>query len=205
MRATLLLSACLLLAGCGADAVATPPPAPPPPSTVAPSASPAPEASSTPPNGQDLLFSAMMIAHHGQAVRMSRTLLAKSGVPERVAAVADFIRTDQDREITEMNAWRVAWGAPAVSPDDPAAARHGAGHGMLTEEQLAALAAAGGPAATRLYLEQMIEHHTGAILMAKAVLKVGRNVYVRNLAKHIVNEQGAENDVMTRLLATPPA
>jgi uncharacterized protein (DUF305 family) len=198
VRATLSLSACLVLAGCGANAVATPP-SPPPQSTVAP----APSASSTPPNGQDLLFSAMMIAHHGQAVRMSETLLAKAGVPRRVAAIADYIRTDQGREIAEMNAWRVAWGGSAVPPDDPAASRHGAGHGMLTEGQLAALAAADGPAATRLYLEQMIEHHNGAILMAKAVLKVGRNAYVRNLAKHIVNEQGAENEVMAKLLAGP--
>ncbi|MGN9907547.1 DUF305 domain-containing protein [Phytohabitans sp. LJ34] len=194
MRATLLLSACLLLAGCGADAVATPPP---PPSTVAPT----PEASSVPPNGQDLLFAAMMIAHHGQAVRMSQTLLGKAGVPQRVVAVADYIRADQSREITEMNAWRVAWDSPAVSPDDPAAARHGAGHGMMTEQQLAALNATDGPAATRLYLEQMIAHHNGAILMAKAVLKVGRNAYIHNLAKHILNEQGAENDVMAKLLA----
>lgn len=193
MRATLLLSACLLLAGCGADAVVVEVDPPPPPSTVVPSVAP--------PNGQDLLFAAMMIAHHGQAVSMSRTLLGKSGVPERVVTVADYIRTDQDREIKEMNAWRVAWGSPAVQPDDASAARHGAGHGMLTDEQLATLAAADGPEATRLYLEQMIEHHKGAILMAKGVLKVGRNVYVRNLAKHIVNEQGAENDVMTKLLA----
>ncbi|BCB73746.1 hypothetical protein GCM10022251_14290 [Phytohabitans flavus] len=202
MRATLLLTACLLLAGCGGGVPSTVVSLPPPP----PATSPAPAASSTPPNGQDMLFAAMMIAHHGQAVQMSQTLLGKSGVPERVVAIADYIRADQGREIKEMNAWRVAWGSPEVSPDDPAAAaRHGAGHGMMTEEQLAALAAADPPAATRLYLEQMIEHHKGAILMAKAVLKVGQNAYVRNLAKHIVNEQGAENDVMTKLLAAPPA
>jgi uncharacterized protein (DUF305 family) len=196
MRATLWLSACLLVAGCGADAVATPAP---PPSTVAP----APEASSVRPNGQDLLFAAMMVAHHGQAVRMSETLLGKAGVPERVVAVADYIRADQSREITEMNAWRVAWGSPAVAPDDPAAARHSSGHGMMTAEQLTALSAADGPAATRLYLEQMIEHHDGAILMAKAVLKVGRNAYIRNLAKHILDEQSAENDAMAKLLMAP--
>ncbi|MGN9914479.1 DUF305 domain-containing protein [Phytohabitans sp. LJ34] len=38
---------------------------------------------------------------------------------------------------------------------------------MMTEQQMAALTAAAGPAPTRLYLEQMIEPHNGAILMAK--------------------------------------
>ena len=40
----------------------------------------------------------MMVAHHGQAVRMSETLLGKAGVPQRVVAVADYIRADQSRE-----------------------------------------------------------------------------------------------------------
>lgn len=190
MRAALLIASLLLLTACDAEASATP-------VTAAPSPVVVPSASVAPPNGTDLLFSEMMIAHHGQAVRMSDILLAKDGVPERVAAIADYIRTDQSREITEMNAWREAWGSPPVRPDAP---HDGEGHGMLTEDQLAALAAADTTAATRLYLEQMIEHHNGAIFMAKSILQTGSNAYIRNLAKHIVNEQSSENTAMTNLL-----
>lgn len=48
---------------------------------------------------------------------------------------------------------------------------------MLTEAQLAELAAAQGPVADRLYLTRMIEHHLGAIAMAKGAVSAGRNAY----------------------------
>jgi uncharacterized protein (DUF305 family) len=150
----------------------------------------------------DLLFARMMIPHHAQAVWMSRDLLTKSDVPPRVVAIAEFIARDQQREVDEMNAWLGSWDQPRVDPADPAVARlhAGEGHGMLSEAQLADLAAAQGPAAGRLYLTQMIEHHLGAMAMAKGAVTAGRNAYVRNLAKHVINEQGAENEAMRRLI-----
>lgn len=223
-RTTIALTVTLTLiaapAGCAAGAAGTPPatfsarePTAAADRRPAPAGNPAGAGSSsaaaTPPNGTDLLFATMMVSHHAQAVRMSRTLLSKPEVPERVAAIARFIAADQQREIDEMNAWLQAWGRAPVDPDDPAVARqHGAAaasHGMLTEAQLTEAAAAAAPAATRLYLQQMIEHHVGAITMARSVLDAGRNVYVRNLARHIINEQSSENDAMRRILAELPA
>ncbi|WP_326557655.1 DUF305 domain-containing protein [Micromonospora sp. NBC_01796] len=180
-----------------------PAPAPPDPAlAVGSSAGAGSGASASPPNGVDLLFARMMIPHHAQAVRMSRDLLTKSGVSPRVVAIAEFIARDQQREVDEMNAWLESWDQPQVDPADPATARvhAGEGHGMLTEAQLAELAAAQGPAADRLYLTRMIEHHLGAIAMAKGAVSAGRNAYVRSLAKHVVNEQGAENEAMRRLI-----
>ena len=55
---------------------------------------PAPSGSVAPPNGVDLLFAKMMVAHHAQAVSMSRTLLAKQGIPERAGNVAGYIEHD---------------------------------------------------------------------------------------------------------------
>jgi uncharacterized protein (DUF305 family) len=158
------------------------------------------------PNGLDMLFAKMMVAHHAQAVTMSETLLAKPGVPERAGHIAGFIARDQRREIGEMNAWLQAWGQPPVDPADPAVARlhgTGAGHGMLTDAQLAEITQAAPAPATRLYLQHMIEHHRGAITMAQSILDGGANAYIRGLAKHIINEQSAENDVMSRLLSEP--
>ena len=163
------------------------------------------QAAVTAPATADLEFARMMVVHHAQAVRMSRGLVAKPGVPERVRLIADFIAHDQQREIDETNAWLVAWGDRAVDPDAPATGHaHGAAggsDGMPTETQLRELEAAPGPRASRLFLDLMIEHHTGAITMARSLLDGGgRNVYTHGLAKHVINEQSAENDAMRALL-----
>ncbi|GLZ05643.1 hypothetical protein Acsp03_31090 [Actinomadura sp. NBRC 104412] len=204
----LAVAAALALSGCAAEPPAEGDPGGRTAAFAQPRSAPAPPtatASVAPPNSQDVTFAAMMIVHHGQAVWMSRTLLGKRDVPERAAAVAGFIRTDQQREIDEMNRWLAAWRKPVVRQDDPRAAKlHGDGHGMLGKARLSALeSATDGRHATRLYLRGMIEHHRGAITMARAVLRVGRNVYIRNLAKHIINEQSAEIEAMTRLLEDP--
>jgi Domain of unknown function (DUF305) len=48
---------------------------------------------------------------------------------------------------------------------------------------------------------EMIEHHRGGIVMARALLDGdGRNVYTHGLAKHVVNEQTDENEAMAALL-----
>jgi len=191
-------------AGCGPGrTTATPAPSTAAPSTAGPRAA-AVASTVTPPNGVDVIFAQMMVLHHAQAVQLSRTLLARPGTTERVARIADFIAHDQQREIDETNAWLVAWGRPAVDPADPAIARlHGgdpAAHGMLSEAQVRELETAPPATATHLFLRRMIEHHTGAITMARSVLEVGVNAYVRNLAKHVINEQTAENDAMRALL-----
>ena len=43
--------------------------------------------------------------------------------------------------------------------------------GMATPEQMAALAAANGPAFDRLFLERMIAHHEGAVKMVEKLLE----------------------------------
>ncbi|WP_067500802.1 DUF305 domain-containing protein [Actinoplanes sp. TFC3] len=165
---------------------------------------PAPVAATTTdaPTALDVTFAQMMIVHHAQAVSMSKALLAKPGAPERIANIADFVAHDQQREIDEMNAWLQAWGYPAVDPGDPAVQKlhGGAGHGMMSAGQLHRLDRAAFPEAGKLYLTQMIEHHNGAITMATSLLRNEGNEFTHGVAKHVVNEQTAENDAMRALL-----
>jgi uncharacterized protein (DUF305 family) len=148
------------------------------------------------PSGIDTHFAQMMVTHHEQAVRMSRALLAKPGVPERPRLIADFIVHDQQREIDETKAWLDAWNA---QPEASAG-----GHGMLTEAQLGDLDRAGTQKAVTLFLRLMIEHHEGAITMSRELLDGPRgNPYLHSLAKHVINEQGAEIDAMKALIADP--
>ncbi|GAB1692407.1 DUF305 domain-containing protein [Krasilnikovia sp. M28-CT-15] len=167
---------------------------------------PVADASVAPPSGIDVHFAVMMIVHHAQAIQMSRALVAKPGVPERLRLIAEYIVHDQQREIDETNAWLTAWGEQPVDATSPDRGRtHGgagaAAHGMLTEAQLRELDRAEGAKATTLFLRLMIEHHQGAITMSRSLLDGGgRNVYIHGLAKHVIREQSAENDAMRALL-----
>ncbi|WP_122977419.1 DUF305 domain-containing protein [Actinoplanes teichomyceticus] len=148
------------------------------------------------PSAADVHYARMMVTHHEQAVRMSRTLIAKGAVPERIRLIAEFIIHDQQREIDRTNDWLAAWSQPPAAP-----AGGGAEHGMLTAAQLAELDRADAGPAPAVFLRLMIEHHRGAIAMSRSLLdRPGGNAYLRSLAKHVINEQTAENDAMAALL-----
>ena len=63
-----------------------------------------------------------------------------------------------------------------------------------------ALAASTGSGFDTMWLEMMIEHHTGAVAMAEDVKSSGANPDVEALADQIIAAQQAEIDEMTGLL-----
>jgi uncharacterized protein (DUF305 family) len=72
--------------------------------------------------------------------------------------------------------------------------------GMMGAEEMKKLDDAQGTAAARLFLEQMIIHHEGAIVMAKAETADGKNTAAVQLGKDIVTAQEAEIQEMKTLL-----
>jgi uncharacterized protein (DUF305 family) len=145
------------------------------------------------------MFAMNMIAHHQQAIEMSETLLAKSDVDERVADLAERIRAAQQPEIERMNAMLEAWGE---TPDDMEGMDHGSGTGggMMSESDMAQLEEAPGAEASRLFVEQMIMHHDGAVEMAEAEVAGGENADAVELAERIISDQSAEIAEMEALL-----
>jgi len=142
------------------------------------------------------MFAQMMMPHHSQAVEMSEMLLAKSGISEEVRQLAGEISAAQQPEIEELATMLDEWG-------DPQEAHMGHSmDGMMSDEDLAALDAATGPEAERLFLEQMIQHHAGAIEMAKSEVEDGKNPGAVTMAKDIVSAQQVEIDQMNALLAS---
>jgi uncharacterized protein (DUF305 family) len=114
-----------------------------------------------------------------------------------VTDLAERIQAAQQPEIEQLQRWLDDWG---VAADDGAGMDHG--DGMMTDDDLAALDAARGPEASRLFLEQMIAHHEGAIEMAQEQIAEGRDTDAIALARAIVEAQGAEIAEMTGILAT---
>lgn len=186
--AALVLSTALAVTGCAGDAPAEP---------DAPRADAStPAATPQPFDDADVQFAQMMIPHHEQAVEMSDILLAKDGVDPEVRELAEQIRDAQQPEIDTMRAWLDEWGAEEV---DDAGGAH-AGHGMMSAGDLDALEDADGADASRLFLEQMIVHHEGAIMMADIQAEDGEHPDAVRMAEQIIATQAEEIELMRDLL-----
>ena len=145
-------------------------------------------------NNADMQFTMMMIPHHEQAVEMADMILAKDGIDERVLTLAEQIKAAQGPEIDLMESWLDEWGTPMGDMDGM---DHG---GMMSDTDMQALEDATGAEASRLFLEQMIAHHQGAIEMAETELANGKNADALALAQAVVDTQSAEIETMQDLL-----
>ena len=149
-------------------------------------------------NQADIMFAQMMIPHHSQAVEMSDIMLAKSGMPAEVTALATKIKAAQAPELEQMTGWLTGWGAPTAMSDN-------SGHGMtgmVDDSGIEKLKSATGTDAAKLFLEQMIGHHEGAIEMAQQEISAGKSPDAVKLGHDIVDAQQAEITQMKQLLAT---
>ena len=150
-------------------------------------------------NDADVMFVQGMLPHHQQAVTMSDTLLAKTGVSAETIALAQQIKGAQQPEIDTMKGWLTAWGQSAdggMSGMD-----HDMGGGMATDDELKKFDQAQGADAEKMFLEMMTKHHQGAIVMAKTEISSGKNPDAARMANSIVSSQQAEIVTMKKLLA----
>lgn len=193
LSAIALVSVGVSLTGCGQQSASTQTTGPTPTASVAVSLQF---------NAQDASFVSMMIAHHQQAIEMSDIILAKSGVPADVTALATQIKQAQGPEIELMQTWLAAWGVPAVTSAPMDLSEHSMDHGIMTDDQLSELKQANGAVAGRIYLEQMIAHHEGAVEMSKQELQSGENPQAKALAQQIIDSQTAEIAQMRSMLAS---
>lgn len=180
------LAASLLLAGCSNSMGAMP---------MGETSSPAASAAA-PFNDADLDFAMNMVVHHTQAIEMADLLLSKDDIDSQVVELAQNIKAAQTPEINTMNEWLDAWGAGGMAGMD-----HGMG-GTMSDDDMAALEAASGTAASRLFLEQMTVHHQGAIDMAQMEIDNGENPDAVALAEKIITDQTSEISLMADILAT---
>jgi uncharacterized protein (DUF305 family) len=150
-------------------------------------------------NAADEMFVTMMVPHHVQAIEMADLVLGKVGIDARVSELAQQIKDAQGPEIETMKSWLSAWGVPYVDAQ-PGGMNHGGG--MMSDDDMAALESATGAEASRLFLEQMTQHHQGAIDMAQSELGAGQNADALALAQTITDAQTAEIATMQDMLGT---
>jgi uncharacterized protein (DUF305 family) len=148
----------------------------------------------------DVEFMQGMIAHHAQAIYMSRMAEAHHASP-RLVKLAQKIDQSQVAEIAIMQDW-LRRNGQAVPDTSSWRTMHMAG--MLTDEQLKELDAAKGAEFDRAYLEMMIQHHEGALQMVEDLFNTslaGQDVDVNVFANDVVTVQTAEIGVMQRMLS----
>ncbi len=139
-----------------------------------------------------------MIPHHRQAVEMADLAPSRARSAE-VKKLAEDIRKAQDPEIKTLSGWLTSWGeqVPAEGAMDHSA--HGTA-GMMTAEQMDRLKAASGAAFDTAFMELMVEHHEGAVAMAKTEQAQGAFPAAKAMAEAIVTSQSAEIAQMNKLL-----
>lgn len=157
-------------------------------------------------------FAQSMIPHHQQAIEMADLALNPDAqASPQVRKLATAIKNAQDPEIQQMTDWLQQWGAPTTMPGasgDMAAMDHG-GHdmggmtmsGMMTSEDMAALSRATGTEFDSMWLQMMIAHHEGAVVIAEQVKAQSNNPDVTALANQVITAQKQEIDTMKQLLA----
>lgn len=104
-------------------------------------------------------YLAMMIPHHEEAIRNGRLLLAGTDRPEMRAFATSIVET-QTREVEQMRGWLASW-----YPGRDAAVDYAP---MMRD-----LTGLRGDALDRAFLEDMIPHHMGAVMMSQQLLGQG--------------------------------
>ena len=152
----------------------------------------------------DVEFLQDMIPHHAQALVMT-AMVPERTQNETMLMLARRIADSQESEIQRMRQWLLRHGEDAPS-GDPEHAHH-EGHedmpGMLSEAELKRLSESSGAEFDRMFLEFMIRHHKGALVMTGQLFSTpggGVDPELFGLASDIDADQRAEIRRMRALL-----
>jgi uncharacterized protein (DUF305 family) len=154
----------------------------------------------------DLRWLDAMVQHHTGALRMSEFVF-DIGVPG-VGSLGKDIWRDQAQEIKAMRQWRKAWYPEA--PVYPVALKAGGDPNSLGSlermgaAQIQAMQMTGSTPTqdnrVTWFLEGMIAHHGGALVMAHDALKKSSNPTIQRLARQIIVAQRREILELRRML-----
>jgi uncharacterized protein (DUF305 family) len=143
-----------------------------------------------------------MIGHHMQALEMTALVAARTA-REEVRLLAQRMEISQADEIQMMRDWLKARGEPLPDPH----AHHAPGAvlmpGMLTEAEMQRLADAKGAEFDQVFLESMIKHHDGALVMVDelfATAGAGQQSDIFAFASDVDADQQMEIERMRAML-----
>ena len=157
-------------------------------------------------------FARDMATHHAQAVDMS-FMVRDTSTDEELRTLASDIIVTQSTQRGIFMGWlqqwelrqassrpRMAW-MPGHTQMTPGTDVPVLMHGMATDAELQRLREARGADAEILFLQLMIRHHEGGVIMARALVAQSDRGEVIQAAKSVEDSQQAEIVQMAQLLA----
>ncbi|WP_396223927.1 DUF305 domain-containing protein [Gemmatimonas sp.] len=152
----------------------------------------------------DVAFMQGMIGHHAQALVMCTLVTDRASHPQ-VAVLAERIAVSQQDEIGIMRRWLEERGLSAPDGHGEHLPHAHAMPGMLSPAQMDTLSRARGASFDRLFLQYMIQHHEGALVMVAQLLataNAARDPMLFQFASDVDTDQRAEIRRMRALLTT---
>jgi uncharacterized protein (DUF305 family) len=160
-------------------------------------------------NDADVAFATEMIPHHAQALLMVDMTRGRTLDPE-FEALTEQILAAQAPEIELMTDWLEDWDQPV--PETQRDHMHADGDsgmgmdsddmpGMMSDDDLTELDGVHGSGFEDMWLRMMIEHHEGAIEMARDEQRDGEYPATLDLAESIESSQTKEIEQMESMLA----
>jgi uncharacterized protein (DUF305 family) len=138
-------------------------------------------------NSADKAYVLAMLWHQQQAQELASLVQGRTSRPE-LQRLAVSIHTAQNIDVAQMTAWfrarDPAAGDYLVHSDTQPADRWFAG--MMARSQLRTLAATSGQRFDFLFVDMLVEHHKGAIVMSDEVLADGRDAEIALVASRTV-------------------
>lgn len=129
-----------------------------------------------------------MIPHHQEAVDTAKEVIARGGTTPAIMQLVSDIVTAQETEIADMKRWYEDWYGEAYADT-------GTYEPMMRE-----LADLSDTAIDRAFLEDMIMHHMGAIMMARSVQPHIEHDEITTLTENIITSQSTEIAAMRSML-----
>lgn len=129
-----------------------------------------------------------MIPHHQEAVDTATEVIERGGSTPEIMQLVKAIVTAQEKETAEMKVWYETWYKEPYADNGEYAP-------MMRE-----LSGLSGQDIDRAFLEDMIMHHMGAIMMAQSVQPYIEHEEIEELAQAIVSSQSKEIGEMRQML-----
>ncbi|MBY0310426.1 DUF305 domain-containing protein [Patescibacteria group bacterium] len=133
-----------------------------------------------------------MIPHHEEAVTTAKEVLARGATTPEVRSLVEAIITTQEKEIADMKSWYQEWYGEAYANKN------------TYTPMMRDLTKLSGAELDSVFLEDMVMHHMGAIMMAQSVKPHIEHQEITTLANAIITSQSEEIVTMRSLRNTLP-